>query len=334
MQVESLRYFIELARAGSFYGAAKNTFISQQGMNKAISSLETELGCKLVERSRRGVRLTNEGEVLLKHAKRIIGSYDLMLEDLVGSQLADPAGEEPIRLHVSYYAAQTAAANPVYVGMLAERSSYIEEPFGKLIAHAVNSDGSDLSYLDVHAHSLDEVLSNPDVQFEPIVATRYGFVWKDGSALAEEAMLHRESVAKMPVAVNAFREMRQLADRLFRDSPLQNVRMEATNPRMLLEYVRSSDYDAIAAFDSFGFFLSQLDHDMPTDGLHFTPLSTPESISLVGFLYPRHAKLSLRARHTVGVLKRFLAENCAAYYERYSLSNLSKKASLRIDSAP
>jgi hypothetical protein len=83
--------------------------------------------------------------------------------------------------------------------------------------------------------------------------------------------------------------------------------------------VRSSEYDAIAAFDSFGFFLSQLDDDMPTDGLHFTPLSTPESVSLVGFLYPRNVKLSLRARHTVGVLKRFLAENCAEYFARYPL---------------
>ena len=319
MQIESLRYFIELARAGSFYGAAKSSFISQQGLNKAISSLESELGYKLVERSRRGVRLTREGEVLLKHARRIVNNYDLMVEDLVGTQLGDPESGDPIALHVSYYAAQTAAANPVYVGMLAERSTYIEEPFDKLIAHAANSDGSDLSFLDIHAHSLDEVLARTDVVFEPIVKTQFGFVWKNGSALAGEEMLHRATVAKMPVAINAFREMRQLAERIFRDHPLENIRMEATSPRILLEYVRSSDYDAIAAFDSFGFFLSQNDDDMPTEGLHFTPLSTPESVSLVGFLYPRHARLTLRARHTVGVLKHFLAENCAEYFARYPL---------------
>ena len=113
--------------------------------------------------------------------------------------------------------------------------------------------------------------------------------------------------------------MRQLADRLFRDYPLENVRMEVTSPRMLLEFVQNTDYDAIAAFDSFGFFLSQLDEAMPTNGLHFTPLSTPESVSLVGFLYPRRAKLSLRAKHTVGVLKRFLADNCAEYFSQYPL---------------
>lgn len=51
MQVDAFRYFIELARAGSFNKAAQRSFITQQGLNKAISTLEDELGMKLVERS-------------------------------------------------------------------------------------------------------------------------------------------------------------------------------------------------------------------------------------------------------------------------------------------
>jgi len=319
VQIESLRYFIELARAGSFYGAAKNTFLSQQGLNKAVTSLESELGVRLVERSRRGVRLTSEGEAFLQHAQRIVADYDLMVEDLVAKRMQSPEGEDPITVHVSYYGAQTAGANPTYVSMLAERTKYIEEPFDKLVQHAANSDGRDLSYLDIHAHSLDEIRRNPDVVFEPIVQTRYGFVWKDGSALAGAERLHRDVVSRMPVALNAFREMAQLNERLFKDHPFQNVRMESASPRMLLNFVRTSDYDAIAAFDSFGFFLAQRDDDMPTDGLHFTPLSTPDAMCQVGFLYPRGVKLSIRAQHTVGVLKRFLAENCGDYFARYPL---------------
>ncbi len=319
MQIESLRYFIELARAGSFYSAAKNTFLSQQGLNKAITSLESELEVKLVERTRRGVRLTSEGESFLRHARQIIADYDLMIEDLVATRMQSPEGEEPITVRVSYYAAQTAVSSPMYVGMLAERSTYIEEPFDKLVHHAINSDGRDLSYLDVHAHSLESILHNPDVVFEPIVRTHYGFVWKDGSSLAGEERLHRNVVSKMPVALNTFREMAQFSDRLFKDHPFENIRMGAASPRMLLNFVRNSEYDAIAAFDSFGFYLSQGDDDMPTDGLHFTPLSTPDATCLVGFLYPRGVKLSIRAQHTVSILKNYLAEHCAAYYEKYPL---------------
>ena len=319
MQIESLRNFIELANAGSFYSAAKNLLISQQGLNKAISALESETGCKLVERSRRGVRLTSDGEVFLKHAKRIVIDFDLMADELVRNRVGNPQGNEPISLYVSFYGAQTASADPVYVGMLARDSAYIEEPFDKLIERAAQSNGNDLIYLDLHANSLERVNADDRVRFEPIVKTRFGFVWKDGSPLADQLMIHRETVAKLPVAMNTHREMAQLTDWLFCDAPLDNVRMGATSPRMLLEYVRSSNEGAVATFDSFGFFLAQLDPDMPTDGLHFTPLSTPSSICQVGFLYPRHAKLSLRARHTVGVLKRFLAAKCATYYTQYPL---------------
>lgn len=321
MQIESLRYFIELASAGSFYGAAKSAFISQQGLNKAVSAIEAELDLKLIERSRRGVRLTSDGEAFLRHAKRIVHDYDLMLDDLMIERLGKSGEGDPISLYVSFYGAQTAAADPVYVGMLAKNSAYIEEPFDKLVARAEQSSGNDLIYLDVHANSAKRISANPDVVFEPIVKTRTGFVWKEGSPLAAEGLLHRETIAPMPIAMNTHREMAQSIEWLFRDTPLSNVRMGATSPRMLLEYVQSSGDGAIATFDSFGFFLSQRDRDMPTDGLHFTSLSTPEAISYVGFLYPRNVKLSLRARHTVGVLKRFLAANCAEYYDRYPLND-------------
>ena len=108
--------------------------------------------------------------------------------------------------------------------------------------------------------------------------------------------------------------MTQLTEWLFRDHPLKNVRMNVTSPRMLLEFVHASEYESFAAFDSFGFFVSQLDANMPNDGLIFVPLSTPEAICQVGFLYPRHRKLSFHAQHCVDVLKRFLAENCGEYF--------------------
>ena len=78
MQIKTLRYFVELAKAGSFYAAAKNLLISQQGLSKAISSLEDELGLTLVNRSSRGVRLTREGEVLLATERLAVGLYLLM----------------------------------------------------------------------------------------------------------------------------------------------------------------------------------------------------------------------------------------------------------------
>ena len=316
MQLESFKYLIELEKAGSFYRAAKNTFISQQGLNKAVSSLESELGVKLIERSRKSVRFTRVGEVALAYAHRIVDEHDAMLIALGEQERDSDSADNPVHLHVSYYSAQIAAANPRYVALLADHFTYMEDSYDKLIHHALASDGSDLSFLDVHAHSLPEILSHPDLHFEPIITTRVGVVFREDDPLAHEQFLHRSAVAKLPVAIDEFREIAQLVERLFHDDPLKNIRLGVTSPRMLLQYVQSAER-GVAIFDSFGFFLAQKDPAMPTEGLRFSPLATPEAICQVGFLYPRNVKLTIRARHAVSALRRFLADNCPDYFKRY-----------------
>ena len=319
MQVQTLRYLIELANAGSFYAAAKNLFISQQGLNKAISSLEAELGCTLLERSRRGVRLTRSGEIALARAERIVAEYDQLAAELVEDRRLTLPDEDRIRVRVSYYSAQIASASASYIQLLSSHSAYIEEPFDKLVQHATASDGSDLVFLDVHPYSLDGILKNPNVVFEPIIKTRVGFICKNDSRFAGQQYLHRNSVANAPVAINTHREMARLVDWIFQNTPLQDVRLGVDSPRMLIEYVHASNADTIAFFDSFGFFLAQKDEDIPTYGLQFIPLSTPLSICHVGFLYAKRALLTLRARYTVSVLKQFLEANCTEYFKRFPL---------------
>lgn len=319
MQIESMKYFIDLARAGSFYGAAKGKFISHQGLNRAITSLESELGLKLVERSRQGIRLTSDGEIFLKYAKRIAVDHDLMMDELAESPYANSEQGNPVSVYVSYYASQTLVSNPESINLIAQSSSYIEEPFEKLVKRAENSDGRDLILLDVHANSKERIEEDPDVVFEPLVRTRFGFVWKEGSSLSNHTMLHRETVSQMPVAVNAFREMIQFTEWIFRDVPLKDVRMGATSPRMLLEFVSNSSDDRIATFDSFGFFRSKQDPNMPTDGLCFTALSTPESWCEIGFLHSSRVKPALRIRHAADMLKRAYASDCAEYFSVYGM---------------
>ena len=64
--------FVTVAQQGSISKAAERLYISPTGVMKQMNRLETDLGVKLVNRSNRGIDLTEAGKMLLEDAKHII----------------------------------------------------------------------------------------------------------------------------------------------------------------------------------------------------------------------------------------------------------------------
>ena len=82
MQIESLKFFYEVASVRSISKVAKNSLISQSALSQQIQRLEDGLGYKLLIRSNKGVELTEAGFIVEKYAKNVLKSYDNMVEDL------------------------------------------------------------------------------------------------------------------------------------------------------------------------------------------------------------------------------------------------------------
>ena len=61
------KIFYEVAKAGNISKAAKELYISQPAISKAISKLEDSLSTVLFTRNSRGVQLTEEGQILFEH---------------------------------------------------------------------------------------------------------------------------------------------------------------------------------------------------------------------------------------------------------------------------
>lgn len=61
------RIFYEVARCGNISRAAKELYISQPAISKAIGKLEENLNMRLFTRNSRGVQLTREGQILYEH---------------------------------------------------------------------------------------------------------------------------------------------------------------------------------------------------------------------------------------------------------------------------
>jgi DNA-binding transcriptional LysR family regulator len=66
MDLRHLRYFQAVAEELSFSKAARKLRIAQPALSRTVQELELELGCRLMDRDRRSVRLTPAGSTLLE----------------------------------------------------------------------------------------------------------------------------------------------------------------------------------------------------------------------------------------------------------------------------
>lgn len=72
MRLEQLYYIVEVARQKSISKAAKNLYISQPSLSKAISQLENELDTPLFVRLQQGIIPTTTGELIIDKAQNIL----------------------------------------------------------------------------------------------------------------------------------------------------------------------------------------------------------------------------------------------------------------------
>lgn len=78
MRIEELQYFMKVVEVGNMTQAAKDLFISQPSLSKAIANLEGEMGVKLFQRTAKGAILTNQGDEFLQYARQVLEQVDLL----------------------------------------------------------------------------------------------------------------------------------------------------------------------------------------------------------------------------------------------------------------
>ncbi len=76
LDLTALRGFRSVLREGSFSAAALALRVPKSTLSKRVADLEAHLGVRLIERSTRTLRATQEGEVLAARADRLLGEAE------------------------------------------------------------------------------------------------------------------------------------------------------------------------------------------------------------------------------------------------------------------
>ncbi|HML46746.1 MAG TPA: LysR family transcriptional regulator [Clostridia bacterium] len=82
MQLEHLALFLKIAQERSISRVASQSFISQPALSLQMQKIEEALGCRLFERSNRGIQLTEAGAITKRYAEQLMDTYGRFQEEL------------------------------------------------------------------------------------------------------------------------------------------------------------------------------------------------------------------------------------------------------------
>lgn len=119
--LDDLRVFCEVARRGSFTGAADACGYTQSGVSRRIAALERASGGPLFRRRARGVQPTPAGEVLHVHAVAILDALAAAVDAVCA--VRDGTGG---RLRIGSFATASAALVPAAVADLRRAAPGVE----------------------------------------------------------------------------------------------------------------------------------------------------------------------------------------------------------------
>src|SRR5580704_566230 len=95
IDLDLMRTFLTVVESGSFTQAANRLHITQSGITLKIKRLEQQLNCRLFKRTTKPLELSQEGEIVLGYARRLLELNEEMVQ-----RVTRPKKEGTLRLGV------------------------------------------------------------------------------------------------------------------------------------------------------------------------------------------------------------------------------------------
>lgn len=317
MRIESLHYFLEVARVGSFSLAARQLYVSQQGLSKAIQSLEKELGTALFERTGKRIRLTEAGVDLVPLARTCVEDYS-MLETAMRKHAKTGHTAETITL-----TAMPFVANGLFTLMRESLDEYdlrnvilVEKGMSEILGGIGDPacDRAAAAMVVVPDSALARIAASEKVSFVPLFRSSIVLVGTRALVSPRKRYYTIEEAARLPVAYYNEPVLESILKNMFARHPFENVIMHASNLQMINEYIESGR--AVTFSDAFSAYLSADPGDML-----YMPIRHASTFT-VGFLYSSVARIDDATLAYIARFKTCIEETCGAYLAKHPLADI------------
>lgn len=191
MELRQLRYFLSVADARSFVGAANELFVSRQAVSKAVSQLEEELNTILFIRSSGGAFLTPSGMTFYDRVRPNVIELEKAAEEMRRNGMRYMQNA-----HIVFATGTLRLFEAALIDIRATQKNMN-------VRYTELSEENCLKQLTEHQAEL-AVCTTPatDAAFacEEVLSSRYGVLMRDGGEAAGEEPVTPEELKWLPLA--------------------------------------------------------------------------------------------------------------------------------------
>ena len=180
MNINQLKYVIEIAGSSSMRGASARLYVSQPALSASIHELEDELGILIFERTNKGITLTDAGREFLSYAKKAVGQYEILEERYLG----EDSDKERFNVSTQHYNFAIKAFNAVIMEMKPDKYIFsIHETKTKEVLEDVRSLKSEVGIVSFSGSNealIKKLFRDYQLTFIPLMKRdTYVYVWRD-----------------------------------------------------------------------------------------------------------------------------------------------------------
>lgn len=244
MNIELLRYFCAIADAGSLSKASESFYVSQQGLSKAVKSLEKTFGTQLLVRSKTGVRLTDDGLIVLRRARRIVEEYDGVSLDINARRedelVLRGAGIKLLVTPICMLTAVDQLTSRGHLGEVILREAETASALQEL------GDADWLHLVDLASNEYPLSRMELDYDIMPLLEVKIGIIARRDLFPNLPATISPEEASQLPLGMGDTPTTKAMYDYIFSGYQPRNVKTYSRNRSSLYEGMMSGRYAMIS----------------------------------------------------------------------------------------